>query len=97
MAEVIEATAIETTETKRRGRPPGAATKTKPVVETRLSRCPVCGSTARTDYVNRREQAFNGPAPDGRPCDVVVWRNTTCRNCGQLRVDKSYELRATAS
>lgn len=78
---------------KKRGRPPGSKTEPRPVAELKLSRCPACGSTERSEYRAKREMSFQGLSPDGHRCDAVVWRHTTCLSCGQLRIDKSWELR----
>lgn len=64
------------------------------IVEVSLSRCQKCGSTDRTPY-NRTttiERQIAGEH-DGQPFSHVVWRRTSCRNCGQARQDKTFELR----
>ncbi len=79
--------------TTKKGRPKGSKTEQKPVIESRLSRCPICGSSERTPYVAKREMPYKGTSPDGRLCNVVIWRHTTCVQCGQARIDKTFELR----
>lgn len=72
-----------------RGRPKGSTGGT-PQVETEATRCPKCGSTKRTGYfgtvVNEYQGEFNG-----RPFDRIVKRRTSCVDCGQHRVDWTYE------
>lgn len=63
----------------------------KPTVDGELTRCPRCGSTDRTSYTNRRELQHAGTTPAGRPFNLVVWRDTTCAECMQLRCDRHYE------
>ena len=82
---------MEKTKVKR-GRPTGAKTADKPVVEIQASRCPSCESTERTPYADRRELSYSGTAPDGQHYDRVVWRSCRCARCGQARVDKTFEL-----
>jgi hypothetical protein len=67
------------------------AAEPKPVVDGALTRCPTCGSTDRTGYANRRELRHEGTTPDGRPYNLVVWRDTRCAACLQLRCDRHYE------
>lgn len=80
--------------TAKRGRPTGAKTEQKPIVEYQVSRCPNCGSTDRTSYADRRELAYSGTTPDGRQYDRIVWRSCKCEACGQARIDKTFELTA---
>lgn len=58
------------------------------------SRCAKCGSTHRGKYTQKREIAQGGLSPvDGKPFNVIVLRWTNCRECGQHRVDRTYENR----
>lgn len=76
-----------------KGRPEGSKTiKETSTVE--LSRCKICNSTDRTPYTNPTELEFPGFDPAGLPFTHIVWRATSCKNCGQARRDKSYENRA---
>jgi hypothetical protein len=70
---------------------PPPAKKEVPVIEVALSSCKSCGSTRRSQYVNRREHEYSGTTSDGRPYTKVVWRRTRCLDCGQVRDDKTYE------
>ncbi|KKL70280.1 hypothetical protein LCGC14_2106490 [marine sediment metagenome] len=51
-----------------------------------------CGSTRRSDYYGKIEQASRG-RHDGQPFTHIARRRTKCLDCGQLRVDRSYENR----
>lgn len=66
--------------------------KKKTSGELRLSRCSKCRSTERTEYSNTIRRPLKGQNADG-PYNTVVWRTTSCKKCGQRRVDKSFELR----
>ena len=77
------------------GRPPGSKTQDIPHAEAILTRCPTCGSTERSDYINRREHECAGVTPDGKPYTHTVWRDTTCLKCGQRRCDITRENRVT--
>ena len=89
-----------TTETKssgrrsanRPGRPKGSKGGTIETITVEPSRCPLCGSTRRSDYYGKTEQAFRGEH-HGQPFTHIVRRRTKCLNCGQLRVDRFYENR----
>ena len=65
--------------------------QTKPIEDIQASRCPTCGSSERSEYSNRREHVHSGEY-DGKPFNRVVWRNCHCLNCGQHRVDRTYEF-----
>lgn len=56
------------------------------------SRCRKCGSTERTGYGHTREVAHGG-VHEGQAYTHVVWRRTSCTNCGQVRDDISRENR----
>jgi hypothetical protein len=64
------------------------------VVDAPASRCPKpnCGSTRRTEYHHTTRQNDPGQAPDGTIYQAVIWRRTTCLDCGQNRADKTYEI-----
>lgn len=65
-----------------------------PIVELRKSSCPRCGSTEHTNYHNVRTPLLSsGITSDGREYNCIVWRRTSCKICGQSRIDKSYEHR----
>lgn len=67
------------------GRPAGAKNIDRPEVSCHPPRCPSCGSTNRGPFrdgvVNRQD--CHGTI-DGHPFNLVVWRNTSCEDCGQL-------------
>jgi len=66
-----------------------------PQVQAAKTRCPACGSTDRESYSGTVVQEFGGITPDGKPHTHIVRRRTVCRACGQCRVDRFYENRAT--
>ena len=61
--------------------------------EIKLSRCGKCNSTDHTPYNNVREMPGDGKTSDGQPYNFIVWRRTSCRQCGQTRIDRSFEYR----
>lgn len=67
-----------------------------PVVDAKATACPTCGSTRRERYFHTVERAIAGVDRDGKPYTHVVWRRTRCTDCGQVRVDRSYENRPAA-
>jgi hypothetical protein len=70
--------------------------KRKPAPEQSVSqpsRCKKCGSTRREPYHGRKELEFSGQDKEGKPFTHVVWRRTSCSDCGQARVDRHYENR----
>lgn len=56
-------------------------------------RCPVCGSSRRGRYTNRKEQKTDIGSVDGAPVTHVVCRSTKCLDCNTRRRDKTYENR----
>ena len=78
---------------KRPGRPKGSGHPPADVITVDPSRCRRCGSTRRSDYYGKTEQAFRGEH-NGQPFTHIVRRRTRCLDCGQLRVDRAYENRA---
>lgn len=73
------------------GRPLGSKIRDRVVVDVRVSQCPVCQSTERTAYLDRPARIDgDGINPEGRPYTAVILRRTSCANCGQHRVDRSY-------
>jgi hypothetical protein len=79
---------------RRPGRPQGAKSATD-VVTVEPSRCRACGSTSRTPYTNTTEHEHRG-LHEGRPYTHVVWRTTSCADCGQSRRDRHLENRPEA-
>ena len=86
--------ATKTKRTTRRGpgRPKGSKQTVPDFVNVEPSRCKRCGSTRRSDYYGKTEQAFRGEH-NGRPFTHIVRRRTRCLDCGQLRIDRAYESR----
>ena len=74
------------------GRPKGSTGGNVDVITVEPSRCPRCGSTRRSDYYGKTEQAFRGEH-NGRPFTHIVRRPTWCLDCGQTRIDRAYENR----
>lgn len=79
------------TKSIKKGRPQGAKTADRDVVDIIATRCQSCGSTERTPYHEKREIHGAGQAPDGKPYSAVTLRPTRCATCGQHRIDREYE------
>jgi nitrate reductase cytochrome c-type subunit len=74
-----------------KGRPKGSA-NTEAVVDVETSRCPNCQSTRRSEYLGARNvQEFEGLA-EGRPYNRIVRRRCQCLDCGQTRIDRTFEF-----
>ncbi|HAH46841.1 hypothetical protein [Gimesia sp.] len=73
------------------GRPKGSKTEQLPIVDFVLPQCSKCKSSERTGYNNVKTRASSGIAPDGYPYNFVSRKRTSCRNCGQRRIDVYYE------
>jgi len=76
--------------TRTPGRPRPTAGPT-PVVVVEPSRCKKCGSTDREHYSHTTVRDIAGVRPDGMAYSKIFWRRTRCQNCGQARIDKTYE------
>lgn len=65
-----------------------------PIVRTEATVCPKCGSTDRTPYrgITVRPQAGRMPG-SGTPYNTIKQAYTTCRDCGQVRIDKVFQKR----
>jgi len=72
--------------------PPQPTANPSPIVEGTLTACRACGSTNRTKYTNHREIEHSLLVED-RPYTHVVWRDTSCADCGQRRTDRHLENR----
>lgn len=57
------------------------------------SKCPKCNSLKRSEYGAIVTTAHAGILADGSAYDTVVRRRCSCLDCGQWRVDVSYENR----
>ena len=76
-----------------KGRPQGSANKKPDYVTVAPSRCKKCGSTNRTPYTTRQEHEIAGLDAAGNEYTHIVWRRTSCANCGQFRIDRTTENR----
>jgi len=79
------------------GRPKGAKTADRPVVDCTPSPCPHCGATAApVDKKNRkrieRRVEGSGRLPDGRAFGAVVFWAANCGACGQPITAKRHEF-----
>jgi hypothetical protein len=83
----------KSTKPKSPGRPKGAKTQPRPVAQTQPSRCPVCDSTERKPYTQTRTQEYPGIDADGQAYTHILRRWTACAECGQARIDRTYENR----
>jgi hypothetical protein len=79
-----------------RGRPKGSPNVDQ-VVTLEASRCPKCGSTRRSEYLDRTVQEYEGLTSDGRPYNRIVRRRTRCLDCEQLRIDRTLEFEPPAA
>ena len=86
--------------TKKPGRPPGSTSKktAAETVEAPKSRCRACGSTEREAYTTKHIQTYAGVIPEGypdagQPFTAIMRRRTLCADCGQHRIDRTYENR----
>lgn len=84
---------MATKTTSPKGRPAGSRTKNSPEVQAERSRCPKCGSTERTAYTSKHEQAYAGLDPAGEPFTHIIRQRTICVDCGQHRIDRTLENR----
>jgi hypothetical protein len=75
-----------------RPRPSRAVPGDPMIVQVSPSRCASCGSTRRAPYHRVTRQHFAGNTREGEPYNVIVRRHTRCLDCGQARVDRSYEF-----
>ncbi len=71
------------------GRPKGSQNISE-TVDVEASRCPSCGSTERGEYRGRTVQEYEG-IYNGQPYTAIVRRRCVCLNCGQWRVDRTFE------
>ena len=74
-----------------KGRPKGSP-NVQAVVDVELSRCPTCGSTRRSEYLDRQVQQHSGVRSDGTHYNRIVRRRTRCLDCAQMRIDRTLEL-----
>ena len=81
---------------RRPGRPKGSKGGSVDLITVEPSRCNRCGSTRRSDYYGKTEQAFQGEH-NGQPFTHIVRRRTRCLDCAQTRIDRTYENRSGRS
>lgn len=67
------------------------------LVDVPSAACPKCKSTNRERYTSVRTMAIAGTLKDGTRYTHIVWRRTRCQNCGQRRIDRTHENRASKS
>ena len=73
-----------------KGRPAGSA-NVKATADANPSRCPECGSTKRTAYEGTPNvQDYSGES-NGQPYNKIVRRRCQCFDCGQYRIDRTFE------
>ena len=77
------------------GRPRGKNER-PPINTVEPSRCR-CGSTERGPYFGKVVQEVKGIDASGKPYDRIVRRRTHCTNCGQARIDRTFESDADAA
>lgn len=75
------------------GRPKGAKTVERDVVEVPASTCKRCGSTRRAPYKSAPKSVSGSGIRNGVRYNTVTWRHTSCLDCGQYRVDVTYEMK----
>jgi hypothetical protein len=79
------------TKATNRGRPAGSPNREVDIVEAPASRCSKCQSTRRTAYQpNPIRKEIAGIDPVSGPYTAIVWRRTTCADCGQARIDRQH-------
>lgn len=73
---------------------PRHAKNIETIIDHDPSACPKCRSTEREPYFGAPlEQEFSGTRPNGQAYTHIVRRRTRCKNCGQARIDRTYENR----
>lgn len=80
----------------KKGRPAGSQ-NTDATADATPSRCPSCGSTNREAYVGSKQvQEFEG-THNGTPFNRIVRRRCACSDCGQFRIDRTFEFEPPAA
>ena len=80
------------TEKRSVGRPVGSKSGDLVWIDVQTARCPKCQSTDRDWYGAVTIQEYEGADPQGRPFNRIIKRRTRCANCGQIRIERTYEL-----
>lgn len=78
------------------GRPTGAKTQEHTVVDVLPAACFRCGSTKRTPYTSTETIDTHGER-NGQHYNLVTLRRTSCQDCGQHRIERSFEYRPPGS
>lgn len=77
--------------TKRTGRPVGSKNRDYQESVALPSVCKQCNSTERETLGNPQEVESCGTRPDGTEYNTVINRRVRCTQCGQHRIEKTYE------
>lgn len=86
----LEEGVAKASEHRAKGRPPGAKNRDVDQVDAPPTACKKCGSTRREPYANRRELPIHGVCNvTGQPYTSIVYRRTSCSDCGQYRDDRT--------
>lgn len=81
---------IPTKKKRPRGRPKGSKTESIRVGVVAI-RCPKCGSSERGAYCGAVVRKKISGTFNGEPYNEIVSRRARCK-CGQVRIEKSFEL-----
>ena len=80
----------DTTKSNRQtGRPKGSKTKAKKV-DVEPTKCPSCGSTHRSRYVNVKTVHASGVTASGFAYRSITFRRCRCTTCGQVRQERHH-------
>lgn len=74
------------------GRPAGSK-NIDATADAHPSQCPACGSTNRGPYLGTANVQEYGGTHEGRPHTHIIRKRTTCADCGQTRIDRTFENR----
>ena len=78
---------------KSSGRPVGAKTKDRKIIEHTPTACPHCLSVVSPVQLSgKRRIEASGETPDGRPYGAVILRNANCGSCGCPLIVRTYEF-----
>lgn len=76
--------------TGKAGRPRDKKLPDRDLVDVPASRCRVCNSTRRAFYERVDLVEGSGTDPQGKPYTAVELRPTSCLDCGQARIDRTW-------
>lgn len=88
-AEAAEETTVE--KPKKRGRPKGSKNRAKKIAVV-AARCKRCGKSTRGKYFGTPRTIIARGEFDGKPYNRVTFRRCRCGNCGQVRIEQTFEL-----